>query len=167
MKLIYWDYTPRWVPFVAAVLIVGGVWFGGVWQDVDFVFISKFAVGLACVLFVLIFFQGRYFWKNQVDKLSSNDGEYFEASTMIWVGRGKRVAFGAHEATGWTAKASSSRKEGEPEKLSTISFKVKGQVFEMSFLNPKVVDLEALSAINPAYFAKVKADYPALKSIGG
>ena len=61
MKLIFSAPTPRWVPFVAAAMIVIGVWFGGVWQGADFVFISKFAVGLACVLFVLIFFQGRYF----------------------------------------------------------------------------------------------------------
>jgi hypothetical protein len=165
MKLIYWDYTPRWVPFAAAAMIVIGVWIGGVWDNFEFATTTRFAVGLACVLFVLIFFQGRYFWKGQVDKITG-DGEYFEAVTSIWVGRGKRIAFGPHEATEWTAKPSSSRKEGEPEKLSTVSFKVKGQTLEMSFLNPKVIDLEALSAMNPGYFAKLKADYPALASVG-
>ena len=166
MKLIYWDYTPRWVPFVAAAMIVIGVWVAGVWQDADFVFISKFAVGLACVLFVAIFFQGRYYWKNQVDKLFSNDGEYFEATTMMWVGRGKRIAFGPAEATDWTASAGSA-KAGEPAKLSTVKFTVKGKTYDLSFLNPKIVELEALSAINPGYWAKVKADYPALKSVAG
>lgn len=167
MKLIYWDYTPRWVPFVAAALIVVGVWFGGVWDNFDFAFISRFAVGLACVLFVLIFFQGRYYWKNQVDKLSTNDGEYYEAATTIWVGRGKRISFGPHEATGWSATASPSRKAGEAPQLSAITFKVKGQQLEMSLVNPRLVDFEALSAINPAYFAKLKADYPALASKSG
>jgi hypothetical protein len=35
----------------------------------------------------------------------------------------------------------------------------------MSFINPKLVDLDGLTAMNPSYFAKVKADYPALKSL--
>lgn len=167
MKLIYWDYTPRWVPFVAAAMIVIAVWFGGIWQGGDFVFISKLSVGLACVLFVAIFFQGRYYWKDQVDKLSTNDGEYYEATTMMWVGRGKRISFGPQEATEWTATAGSPGKAGEPAKLSTVKFTVKGKTYDLSFLNPKLVDLEALSAINPGYWAKVKADYPALKSVAG
>ena len=164
MKLIFADPTPRWVPFTAAAMIVVGVWFGGVWQGVDFAFISRFAVGLACVLFVLIFFQGRYFWKDQVDHIRG-DGEYYEAVTSIWVGRGKRVAFGPHEATGWTARPRSTTKAGEPEQLGVVAFKAKGVPLEMSFVNPKLVDLEALTAMNPAYFAKVKADYPTLKSV--
>jgi hypothetical protein len=167
MKVIFADPTPRWVPFTAAALIVLGVWFAGVWENFEFVFISKFAVGLACVLFVAIFFQGRFYWKGQVDRLTSNDGEYFEATTSIWVGRGKRIAFGPHEATDWTATARSSSKAGEPPELGTIYFTVKGKRLEMSFINPKIVDLEALSALNPEYFAKVKADYPQLKSIAG
>ena len=163
MKTIFSDPTPRWVPFTAAALIVIGVWVAGVWDSFDFLFISKFAVGLACVLFVLIFFQGRFFWKGQVAELKG-DGEYFEAVTSIWVGRGKRIAFGPHEAVDWTATASSTRKDGEPAKLGTIHFTVKGRVYDLSFVNPKVVDLDGLSAINPGYFAKVKADYPALTS---
>ena len=167
MKTVFADPTPRWVPFTAAALVVIGVWVGGIWDNFDFATTTRFAVGLACVLFVLIFFQGRYFWKDQVDHITSTDGEYYEAVTSIWVGRGERIAFGAHEAKDWTATASSSRKAGEPEKLSTISFKVKGKTLEMSFLNPKIVDLEGLSALNPDYFAKVKADYPTLASIAG
>ena len=164
MKTVFADPTPRWVPFTAAAMIVVGVWVATVWQNFDFAFATKFAVGLACVLFVLIFFQGRYFWKDQVDRISG-DGEYFEAVTTRWVGRGKRVAFGPHEATNWTTTAASSSKDDTP-RLSTVKFDVKGQTLEMSFLNPKRVDLEALTAMNPAYFAKVLADYPALKSIG-
>ena len=146
-------------------MIVVGVWFAGVWQNADFVFISKFAVGLACVLFVLIFFQGRFFWKDQVDHISG-DGEYFEAVTSIWVGRGKRIAFGPQEAIGWTSRPRTTTKPGEPDQLGTIAFKVKGTPLEMSFVNPKVIDLEAMTSMNPAYFAKVKADYPTLQSVG-
>ena len=164
MKLIYADPTPRWVPFVAAAMIVIFTWVPAVWEGYDFATVTRVSVGIACVLFVAIFFQGRYFWKGQVDHISG-DGEYYEAVTSIWVGRGKRIAFGPHETSNWTAKASGSGKEGAP-KLSTVKFDVKGQTLEMSFLNPKRVDLEALTAINPGYFAKVLADYPALKSVG-
>ena len=165
MNLLFADPTPRWVPFTAAALIVLGVWFGGVWQNFDFVLITKFAVGLACVLFVLIFFQGRFFWKGQVAELRG-DGEYYEAITSIWVGRGKRVAFGPQEATDWAASGGTTRKAGEPARLGTIHFSVKGKVYDLSFVNPKRVDAAGLAAINPGYFAKVKADYPAFQSIG-
>jgi hypothetical protein len=166
MRTIFADPTPRWVPFVAAAMIVIAVWIGGIWQGDDFAFISKLAVGLGCVFFVLIFFQGRFFWKGQVATLSG-DGQRYEALISIWVGRGKRVAFTPAEATNWSAVASSSRKEGEPAKLATIHFTVKGREYDLSFVNPKVIDLEGLSAINPGYFAKVKADYPALQSTAG
>jgi hypothetical protein len=164
VKLIFADPTPRWVPFAAVVMIVIFTWAGAIWESFDFATVTRFAVGLGCVLFVAIFFQGRYYWKGQVDHVTG-DGEYYEAVTSIWVGRGKRVAFGPHEATNWTATASGTNKDGSL-RLSTVKFDVKGQTLEMSFLNPKLVDLEALTAINPDYFAKVKADYPALKSVG-
>jgi hypothetical protein len=164
VKLIFADPTPRWVPFTAAAMIVIFSWIGAIREGFDFATVTKFEVGLACVLFVAIFFQGRYFWKGQVDHVSG-DGEYFEAVTSIWVGSGKRIAFGPHEATNWTATATSSGKDGAP-RLSMVKFDVKGQTLEMSFLNPKVVDLDALTAINPGYFAKVKADYPGLQSVG-
>ena len=167
MKTIFADPTPRWVPFAASAMIVVGVWVVGVWQDFNVAETTRIAVGLACILFVLIFFQGRYYWKGQVDHITATDGEYFEAVTSIWVGRSKRVAFGAHETRDWTATPSSSRKPGEPQKLSTISFTAKGQKLEMSFLNPTIVDLAGLSALNPDYFAKVQADYPTLVSVAG
>jgi len=164
VKLIFADPTPRWVPFAAVAMIVVGAWIAAIWQDFDFATVTRLDVGLACVLFVAIFFQGRYYWKGQVDHITG-DGEYYEAVTSIWVGRGKRIAFGPHEATNWTATASGTSKEGAP-RLSMVKFDVKGQTLEMSFLNPKLVDLEALTALNPGYFAKVIADYPALKSVG-
>jgi hypothetical protein len=167
VKLIFADPTPRWVPFTAAALIVIGVWVGGVWDNVEFVLISKIAVGLASVLFVLIFFQGRYYWKGQVERITATDGEYFEAAKKIWVGRGNRYAFGPHEATGWVARPSSGRKAGQPATLGSIAFSVKGKPLELSFVNPKAVDLAGLSALNPVFFARVKADYPALVSVSG
>ena len=163
MKTSFADPTPRWVPFTAAALIVLGVWIGGVWENVDFAFITKFAVGLACVLFVLIFFQGRYYWKGQVAELKG-DGEYYEALTSIWVGSGKRVSFGPHEARDWTETGSGTRKDDEPAKAGTIHFTVNAREYDLSFVNPKVVDLDGLTALNPGYFAKLRADYPALKS---
>jgi hypothetical protein len=164
LRLIFADPTPRWVPFTAAAMIVVFSWAGAIWEGFDFASTTKFDVGLACVLFVAIFFQGRFFWKGQVDHLSG-DGTSYEAVTSIWVGRGKRIAFTPGQATNWTATAASTNKDGSP-RLSTVKFDVKGQTLEMSFLNPKLVDLDALTAINPGYFAKVKADYPALTSIG-
>jgi hypothetical protein len=164
MKLIFSDPTPRWVPFVAVAMIVILSWVAAIWEGFDFATTTRFSVGLACVLFVLIFFQGRFFWKGQVDRLSGADGRY-EALTSIWVGRGRRIPFAANEATNWTARTSGTRKEDGKPKLSTIAFDVKGHTLEMSFLNPALVDLDALSAINPGYFAKVKADFPWLKSI--
>lgn len=164
MRPIFADPTPRWVPFTAAAMIVVFSWVGAIWEGFDFAAVTKFDVGLACVLFVAIFFQGRFFWKGQVDRLNG-DGTRYEAVTSIWVGRGRRIAFTPGEARNWTATASGTNKDGSA-RLSTVKFEVKGQTLEMSFLNPKLVDLEALTSLNPAYFAKVRADYPALKSVG-
>ena len=164
MKLLFADPTPRWVPFVAAAMIVIGVWVASIWNGYDFATITRFSVGLACVLFVLIFFHGRYFWKGQVAKLSG-EGSRYEAVTSIWVGRGKRVPFTPFEATNWRATTRNTSKDGAPKELATIYFTVKGQDYEMSFVNPKLVDLDALSALEPGFFAKLRTDYRALKSI--
>jgi hypothetical protein len=160
MKTIFFDPTPRWVPFTAAAMIVVGVWVATVWQNFDVAFATKFAVGLACILFVLIFFQGRYFWKDQVDRITG-DGEYFEAVTTRWVGSGKRVAFGPHETSNWVARP----KSGKPGELSSIAFKAKKQALEMSFVNPKLFDLDAMTVLAPDFFAGVGRDYPSLKPI--
>ena len=45
-------------------------------------------------------------------------------------------------------------------------FTAAGKRLDLSFANPKLVDVDGLTAMNPGYWAKVKADYPALKSIG-
>jgi hypothetical protein len=161
MKTIFADPTPRWVPFAAAGLIVVCVWGALVWQNLAVEFPTKFAVGLGCVMFVAIFFQGRFYWKDEVAKLTSTDGEFYQATTAIWVGRGRSVSFGAPEARDWTA----SPRSGKPDELSSVKFKVKGTPLELSFVNPKRVDLAGLSALNPEFFAKLKADYPALKDI--
>jgi hypothetical protein len=160
MKTVFADPTPRWVPFVAAAMIVIGVWIAGVWDGFDFPFVTRFAVGLACVLFVLIFFQGRYYWKDQVQEVRG-DGEYFEALTSVWVGRGKRISFAPHEASGWVARPRSEK----PEDLSTIAFKAKGTPLELSFVNPKRVDVAALSQLAPEFFGEVRRDYPSFKDV--
>jgi hypothetical protein len=161
MKVIFADPTPRWVPFAAAALIVVGVWGALVWQNLDIVFPTRFAVGLGSVLFVAIFFQGRFYWKDEVAKLTSTDGGGYQATTAIWVGRGKVVSFGAQEAKDWSASA----KSGTPEELSSVKFSVRGTPLAMSFVNPKRVDLAGLSALNPEFFAKLAAEYPTLKDV--
>jgi len=166
MKLIFSDPTPRWVPFIAAAMIVAGVWVAGVWNGIDFLLITKLAVGLACVLFVLIFFQSRFFWKGQVASLSG-DGERFEAVTAVWIGRGKRIAFNRMEAKDWTASASTAQPPGEKPKLGTVKFTVRGTPLDLSFVNPKRIDVAGLTALSPGYWARVRADYPTLKNIGG
>lgn len=161
MKVIFDDPTPRWVPFVAAAMIVVFVWGALVWQNLNFEFPTKFAVGLGCVLFVAIFFQGRFYWKDQVARVTSTDGEFYQAITSIWVGRGKTVSFGAHEAKDWMARPQS----GKPGELSAVAFTAKGTPLELSFVNPKRVDVAGLAALNPEFFAKVRADYPAFKDL--
>lgn len=161
MTIVFDDPTPRWVPFVAAAMIVIGVWASSVWSSFDFVFASQFAVGLGCVLFVLIFFQGRFYWKDQVTRVTSTDGEFYQATISIWVGRGKTVAFVPHETRNWVARPRS----GKPSELSTIAFTAKGTPLELSFVNPKRVDVAGLSGLNPEFFARVKTDYPAFKDV--
>jgi hypothetical protein len=114
------------------------------------------------VLFVLIFFQGRYYWRDQVATITG-DGEYYEAVTSIWVGRGKRISFAPHETDGWVARP----KGGKPGELSTIAFKAKGTPLELSFVNPKLVDAEGLTALAPGFFAQVARDYPAFRDVAG
>ncbi|MEO7222931.1 MAG: hypothetical protein ABIY37_10695 [Devosia sp.] len=160
MKPIFSDPTPRWVPFATAGVIVACVWGGSVWQQLDIVFATQFSVGLALLLLVGILLQGRVFWRDQIDHVSS-DGRSFEAVMSVWVGDGRTVSFAPHETSDWVAKPKSGSKE-----LSSVAFKAKGQALELSFLNPKLVDVQAISAMQPIFFAAVKRDHPALKSIG-
>ncbi len=86
----------------------------------------------------------------------------YEAVTSVWVGEGRRVRFAPHETAGWVARAKSGGKE-----LSTIAFKANGQPLELSFLNPKLVNVSALSGMQPIFFAQIKRDYPDLKRFAG
>ena len=159
MKPIYADPTPRWVPFATVGIIVALVWGGSVWQNMDIQFATQFSAGLGIVLLVLVMLQGRLFWRDQVASVSS-DGAVFEAVTSVWVGEGRRVRFAPHETSAWVARARSGSKE-----LSTIAFKANGQPLELSFLNPQLVDVPALSRMQPIFFAQMKRDYPDLKSL--
>jgi hypothetical protein len=161
MKPVFADPTPRWVPFATAAIIVACVWGGSIWQNMDFTFATQFSIGLAIVLLILILLQGRLFWRDQIAGLTS-DGATYEATTSTWVGNGRVVSFAPHETSAWVAKAKSGSKE-----LSTIAFKAKGQALEMSFLSPKLVDVAALSGLQPIFFAQLKRDYPDLKNLAG
>jgi hypothetical protein len=160
MRVIFSDPTPRWVPFATAGAIVALVWGASVWQNLELKFSTQFAGGLAVFLLVLIQLQGRLFWRDQIAQITG-DGSSFVAATSIWVGRGRTVSFAPHETAGWVARAKSGTKE-----LSSIAFKAKGQALELSFLSPKLVDMAALSDLQPIFFAQVKRDFPDLKSIG-
>lgn len=160
MRTVFADPTPRWVPFATAAVIVACVWGGSVWQNLEFGFATRFSAGLAVFLLALILLQGRLFWRDQIAALQS-DGQSFEAQTSTWVGNGRHVRFAPHETSAWKAQPKSGTKE-----LSSIAFKANGQALELSFLNPKLVDLAALSAMQPIFFAQLKRDYPSLKSVG-
>ena len=148
------------MPFATAAVIVALVWGGSVWQQMDIVFATQFSVGLAVVLLIGILLQGRLFWRDQIDRLSG-DGQSFEAVTSVWVGSGRTVSFASHETSDWVA-----RPKGGGKELSSVAFKTRGQALELSFLNPKLVDVQGISAMQPIFFAAVKRDYPELKSIG-
>ena len=160
MRPVFSDPTPRWVPFATAGVVVACVWGGSVWHQMDLVFATQFSVGLAIVLLAGILLQGRLFWRDQIARLSS-DGRSFEAAMSVWVGNGRTVSFAPHETSDWVARPKSGAKE-----LSSVAFKTKGQAMELSFLNPKLVDLQGISAMQPIFFAAVKRDYPELKSLG-
>lgn len=165
MKPIFFDPTPRWVPFLAAILVVGGVLISGWWNGYDPGVTLKICAALAALFLMLIVLHGRSYWKGQVEQLRS-DGMRYEAKTAMWAGPGRLVSFAATEAKDWTARPGSGQTDDGKPKLGTIVFTVRGAPLEMSFVNPKGFDLGALRAINPSFFDKVKADYPALKSIG-
>jgi hypothetical protein len=126
----------------------------------DIVFATQFAVGLVALMLIAILLQGRLFWRDQIDHVTS-DGRNFEAVTSVWVGGGRTVSFAPHETSEWVARPKSGSKE-----LSSVAFRAKGQALELSFLSPKLVDVQAISAMQPIFFAAVKRDYPDLKSIG-
>jgi len=159
MTIAFADPTPRWVPFATAGAIVAVVWGTSVWQNLEFGFATKFAAGLTVFLLILILLQGRLFWRDSV-ALVTAEGQQFEAQTSTWVGSGRSVGFAPHETSNWVAKAKSGTKE-----LSSVSFVAKDVPLELSFLSPKAVDLDALSQMQPIFFAALKRDYPTLKSI--
>jgi len=160
MQPIFSDPTPRWVPFATAGAIAACVWGGSVWQQMDIVFATQFTLGLMVLMLIGILLQGRLFWRDQVGELGS-DGSVFRAATSTWAGSGRTVEFEPHETSDWVARPKSGGKE-----LSSVAFKAKGQALELSFLSPRLVDLQAISAMQPIFFAGVKRDYPELKSIG-
>lgn len=160
MKPIFSDPTPRWVPFATTAVIVAIVWGATVWQQMELVFATQFSIGLAVLLLIGILLQGRLFWRDQLDRLSG-DGSSFEAVTSVWVGNGRTVSFAPHETSDWVARPRSGSRD-----LSSVAFKAKGQALELSFLNPKLVDLQGISAMQPIFFAALKRDYPDLKSLG-
>lgn len=79
---------------------------------------------------------------------------------MRWLGAGRRLTFGPTDTSEWAARP----KHDDKTKLSTVSFKARGEIWELSFLSPKVVDVDALALLAPAFFAKLRADYPTLAS---
>jgi hypothetical protein len=72
------------------------------------------------------------------------------------------VRFAPADASGWRTVA----KHSDATALSSIEFTVGGAALSMSFLNPKLVDIEPLKALAPEFFGKVLADYPGLSSVG-
>lgn len=159
MKPVFADPTPRWVPFATVGVIAAVVWGGIVWQQMDLLFATQFAGGLLVLLLIGVLLQGRVFWRDQIARLSG-DGRTFDALTSVWVGNGRSVSFAPHETSDWVARPKSGSKE-----LSSVSFKAKGQALELSFLNPKLVDLQGLAAMQPIFFAGLRRDYPDLKSL--
>lgn len=164
MKPIFVDYVPRWVPVVSGLLIVIGAWFGGNVARFDVQTVTTFAIGLFGALIVAVFFQGRYYWRGQV-KMLSTDGMRYEVLTSVWIGSGRRIGFTATEAKGWNVKAGTPAPDGTKPRPSAITFTVQGEKFELSLINPVRLDLDALTALNPAWFNKLRRDYPTLKSV--
>ncbi len=156
MVLAFADRTAKWVPFATAAAIVAATWGGLVWDSLEFGFPTTFALWLALALLIGIVMQGWIYWTDQVETLSLADGKA-EAVLMRWVGWGKRVRFTAAEATDWTV----SPKSSDATKLSFINFRVGKQKLSLSMLSPQTVDWDALSALAPEFFAKVRAEYPA------
>jgi hypothetical protein len=164
MRAIYVDYVPRWVPVVSGLLIVAGAWFGGNLAHFDLQTTTTFAIFLFGALIVLVFFQGRYYWRGQIKTLST-DGMRYEALTSVWIGAGRRLAFAPTEAKNWTSKAGTPQPDGSKPPPSAIGFTVRGEKMSISLVNPQALDLDALSAINPAWFHKLRSDYPGLKNV--
>ena len=163
MRPIYSDYVPRWVPMVAGALIVFGAWFGGNIAHLDLQFTTTAAIFLLGLLIVVIFFQGRYYWRGQI-KTVSTDGMRYEAVTSVWVGPGRRIAFAATEAKNWMSKTGAVGPDGTRALPSAIGFTLRGEKMSISLVNPEQLDLDAMSGLNPAWFHKLRSDYPALKS---
>lgn len=163
MRPIYVDYVPRWVPVVSGLMIVAATWFGGNAARLDPQTTAALAIGLFGALIVAIFFQGRYYWRGQIKTLST-DGMRYEGLTSVWVGPGRRFAFAPTEAKSWTSKTGTPAPDGSRPLPSAIGFTLRGEKMSLSLINPRKLDLEGLSAINPAWFHKLRGDYPALKS---
>jgi hypothetical protein len=163
MRPIYVDYVPRWVPIVAGLLIVFGAWFGGNIAHLPLQTSTTLAIGLLGALIVAIFFQGRYYWRGQIKSLST-DGMRYVALTSVWIGAGRQLGFTPTEAKNWTAKAGTPGSDATNPRPSIVGFSLHGEKLQLNFLNPTLVDIDALSAINPAYFSKLRRDYPGLRS---
>ncbi len=147
------------MPFAVVAAIVVCVWGGLVWEQLSFALANTVALWTAGVLLLGVVLQGWVYWKDQVETLRF-DGSKAEVLTMRWVGWGKRVSFTPTEATGWRSIA----KHSDDTALSTVTFNVRGKPLSLSMLSPQLVDLEALSRLNPEFFGRLKADFPGLAS---
>jgi len=157
MPLVYSDATAKWVPFAAVAAIVVCVWGRLVWEQLNFALANTVALWTAVILLVGVLLQGWVYWKDQVETLRF-DGSTAEVLTMRWVGWGKRFSFTPDEATGWRSIA----RHSDDTALSSVTFNVRGKPLSLSMLSPQRVELEALSRLNPEFFERLKADYPAL-----
>lgn len=156
MSLAFADRTAKWVPFATVAAIVVVCWGTLVWENLEFGFATVFSFWLAVVLLIGVFLQGWVYWTDQVETLTL-DGDRAEAKLMRWVGWGKRVTFGAADASEWAAAPKSS----DATKLAFITFRVGRQKLSLSMLSPQTVEWDALSRLAPEFFAKVQAEYPA------
>lgn len=159
MPVVFSDPTAKWVPFATAAVIVAVTWGGMVWEDFEVQTASVLALWFAVVLFVAIFFQGWLYWTDQIATLRF-DGTTAEATTMRWVGWGKRHELTAAETSDWIARG----KGGDATKLVSIGFKARNKTLSLSFLDPRIADFDALNRLNPEFFAEVRANYP---TVGG
>lgn len=157
MSAIFVDYVPRWVPVAAGALIVIGAWFGGTLAQLGAETTALLATALFCAVFVLVFFQGRYYWRGQVKSLAT-DGMRYEAVTSVWIGKGRRILFVPTEARAWTIKDGPPGADGRRAPRA-IRFAVRDESLELNLTNPEIFDIEALSGLNPAWFRKARAEH--------
>jgi len=161
-RIVFDDPVQWWGPFAVVLILsgaaAGGAWWYGASAGEGFCLGGVFFV----VLLLVVAGQGWLYWTTEISRLTL-DGSEVEAGLMRWIGRPGRVRFAPGEATHWTVLSLSSDAD-QSKARPNLSFTLRGKTYRLTLKGARIADIDGLKAIEPAFFDRLVADHPNLRT---